>query len=239
MGERVAQLTFDLGIEAPAATMADFVPAPSNEAARQWLAHTETWPLRRLALNGPAGSGKTHLARAWAGPCPTLDGATLAVPAAPPGAPRLVIDNADAAPADALLHWINLCAGQNCALLLVARPLAARFPYTLPDLVSRLRATSAVGIAPPEDALLSALFARALSLRQMRVAPEVQAWLLAHLPRNQAAILEAVAALDAASLRSQARITRGFARATLVAMLSADDGPDDAQPVPRPTMSSP
>ena len=46
---------------------ASFLTAESNEAARTWLARTEVWPDRRLALWGEADRGKTHLLRIWAG----------------------------------------------------------------------------------------------------------------------------------------------------------------------------
>jgi hypothetical protein len=45
---------------------ADLIEAPSNAEARAWLARTPEWPLRRLALWGPPGCGKTHLLHAWA-----------------------------------------------------------------------------------------------------------------------------------------------------------------------------
>ncbi|WP_408611850.1 HdaA/DnaA family protein, partial [Falsiroseomonas oryzae] len=60
--------------------------------------------------------------------------------------------------------------------------------------------------------------------RQLRVAPEVQDFLLAHLPRDAAAIAAAVAALDAAALARGAAITRPFARGVLAGLFGPDDG---------------
>ena len=63
--------------------------------------------------------------------------------------------------------------------------------------------------------LLAALLARLLADRQLRVAPDVQAWLLARLPRTPAALGEAVARLDQAGLAARLPITRALARTTL------------------------
>jgi chromosomal replication initiation ATPase DnaA len=50
-------------------------------------------------------------------------------------------------------------------VLLAARTPPAHWPVRLPDLASRLRATTAVEIAPPEDSLLRSLLARLLAER--------------------------------------------------------------------------
>ena len=44
----------------------DFVRGPSNAQARLALDAWPTWPGGALALFGPAGVGKSHLARGWA-----------------------------------------------------------------------------------------------------------------------------------------------------------------------------
>src|SRR5688572_28806658 len=43
----------------------DFLVAPSNEAAVAWIDRWPSWPAPGLALFGPAGSGKSHLAAVW------------------------------------------------------------------------------------------------------------------------------------------------------------------------------
>jgi len=58
------QLPLDLG-HLPALGRADFLIAPCNEAAAAWLDRWPDWPASALALFGPAGSGKTHLAHLW------------------------------------------------------------------------------------------------------------------------------------------------------------------------------
>lgn len=193
---------------------ADFLGDDSNAEARAWLDRPRDWPNGRLLLWGPEGCGKTHLLRAtaeregWR----VLDGCALrGLPEPGPAA----VDDADCLPDDrALLHLINLCMERGDRLLLASREPPSRWRIALPDLASRLRATTAVAIAPPGDDLLAALLAKLLADRQLRVAPEVQAWLLARLPRTPAALNEAVARLDQAGLVARLPITRALARAT-------------------------
>lgn len=209
----------------------DVIADASNEAARLWLAKPEAWPLGRLALFGEAGLGKTHLARAAAARFGWrwLDGMGLrGLPApAPQGS---VVDDADCvADETALLHLINLCAERGETLLLIGREAPARWPIRLPDLASRLRATQAVGIGAPSDALLRALLAKFFADRQLRVEPEVQAWLLTRLPRNAASLAEAVARLDHAALGTGGRITRPLARLALGDWLEGHGDYDDSE----------
>jgi chromosomal replication initiation ATPase DnaA len=204
---------------APAASTAwaDLVTDDSNRAALAWLETPGRWPQRRLALHGPSGTGKSHMLRALANRhgWRLLAGAQLTEPEALRDGVGVALDDAEAAPAFALLHLLNRSAEQGAPLLLAAREAPSRWPVALPDLVSRLRATLAVGIGAPSDTLLQALLVKQLADRQLRVAPDVQAYLLARLPRQAGAIGDAVAALDRAALAHGAAITRPFARSVL------------------------
>jgi chromosomal replication initiation ATPase DnaA len=212
---RIRQLA--LPIEgAPASYAAeDFLPDESNEEARAWLADPSRWPGGRLLIFGPPGCGKTHLLHATAARqgWRVLGGPMLrGLPAPGPAA----LDDADCAAEEAaLFHLINLCAERGDPLLMAAREPPARWRTALPDLASRLRATTAVGIGHAGDRLLAALLAKLLADRQLRVAPEVQSWLLARLPRDAASLAEAVARLDVAGLAARAPLTRPLAQQAL------------------------
>ena len=49
----------------PALGMADFVIAPGNRDAVACIDRWPDWPSHALAIHGPKGSGKTHLAHVW------------------------------------------------------------------------------------------------------------------------------------------------------------------------------
>jgi len=205
----------------PTYAAADFLEAPSNEAALTWLDRTPDWPDHRLALWGEAGCGKTHLVRLWAGRrgAALLTGPHLhGLPALPPPG-GVALDNADAmAEEPALLHLLNAAREARLPVLLAARTPPARWPVRLPDLASRLRAVTAVVIMPPEESLLRALLLRLLSDRQLAVRPDLQDWLLLRLPRSPAALREAVDRLDRAALAAGGAVTRPLAAWVLAAM---------------------
>lgn len=213
------QLPLPLLSGAAACDPADLIEDASNAEALAWLHRPADWPLRRLALSGPAASGKTLLLR-WAGArhgWPVLAGAALrGLPELPADVAGLALDDADRVPEErALLHLINLCAEGRLRLLLAGREAPARWPVALPDLASRLRGTATVALRPPGDALLAVLLAKHFADRQLRVDPALQAWLLARLPREAAAVAEAAARLDRAALAAGGRLHRGMARAAL------------------------
>ena len=204
----------------PAFAAVDFLAAASNQAALTWLERSADWPDHRLALWGEAGCGKTHLLHVWA----ARAGAVRWEGAALHGLPKLptkggiALDTADAAEEITLLHLLNSAAEARLPLLLVSRTPPARWPVRLPDLASRLRAITAVEIAPPEESLLQALLLRLLADRQLAVGATLQEWLLRRLPRSPAALREAVARLDRAALAEGGAITRPLAARVLAEM---------------------
>ncbi|HKM61774.1 MAG TPA: chromosomal replication initiator DnaA [Acidisphaera sp.] len=216
-------------VHTPAYGDADFLAAASNEVARRWLA--SDWPDGRLALWGPEGVGKTHLLtiEARRRGVAVVAGPDLLPPAAPPEA-SCVIDDANAAPETALLHWLNAAREAGQLVLLAARQAPARWPVRLPDLASRLRAIHAVEILPPGDELLHALLARLLAQRGLKVNEAVQDWLLLRLPRSAAAMREAAARLDRAQLAAAGPVTRAFAATALGDLLADPDDVDAGRP---------
>jgi chromosomal replication initiation ATPase DnaA len=203
---------------------ADFLEAPCNTAALTWLARTQDWPNRRLALWGETGNGKTHLMHFWA----ERAGAVLWRGPSLHGLPELpkrggiALDEADATGDEtALLHLLNAACEAGLPMLLAGRTPPSRWQTHLPDLASRLRAITAVEIRAPDDELLRALLIRLVKQRQLIVSETVHEWLLRRLPRTPAALREAVARLDEAALASGSAITRALAAAVLADMIGA------------------
>jgi chromosomal replication initiation ATPase DnaA len=194
----------------------DFVPAGSNEEALAWL---ETdWPDRRLALWGTGGCGKSHLLHVWAARTGAnlLRGQTLGDLNEIPESGDVVLDDADTILDEPLLlHLLNTARDRGLRLLLSGQTAPSRWRIHLPDLSSRLRAITAVEIRQPNDELLAALLMRLLADRQLLVPQAVQDWLLLRLPRYPAALREAVARLDRASLTLGSGITRALAAKVL------------------------
>ena len=203
----------------------DFVAAPSNAAARIWVLDPEArwqWPEGRLVLWGDEGTGKTHLLSVWSGRhgAPVIDGTRLCnadvAALSHEKLSALALDNADCVSQERdLLHLINMSRERRISLLMTARTPPARWSVALPDLVSRLRATTSVPIGSAEEALLRRLFLRLLAERQIVVGQSVTDWLLRRLPRNAGVIRDMTERLDNLALESGGKVTRKLAQEVL------------------------
>jgi len=195
------QLTLDLG-HLKAFGREDFLVSPANAEAVAWIDRWPKWPEQVLAIYGPVGCGKTHLAHVFQ----KCAGAQfIAVDdVVPPeelaGDSALVLDDAAEWEEEPLLHLVNLHRARGGTMLLTAVQAPARWGVGLADLASRLAAVPVVEIAPPDDGLLAALLVKQFADRQVAVAPEVIAYLAARLDRSFAAVAEAAQALDEAAL---------------------------------------
>ncbi|MBS4048682.1 MAG: hypothetical protein KG075_20230 [Alphaproteobacteria bacterium] len=194
----------------------DFLEVPGNAAA---LAAVEGEAQPALALYGPPGSGKTHLVHIWA----TRHGGRLIGPSdlTAPAVDQLAqqplaLDDADReADPVALFHLINLMRERRHALLLTGSAAPAHWSYTLPDLMSRLKAMPAERIAEPDDALLSAVLVKLFADRQLQVGEDVVKYLAARIERSCRAARDWVAVLDAAALAENRAVTVVLARRLL------------------------
>lgn len=230
----MTQLT--LPIERPPSyAVDDFVPDSSNAEALRWLSAIESWPSHRLVLAGPTGTGKTHLLHVWAAArgWDMLRGPDIR------GLPPIPLRGAAVDEADlpgeeqAMLHLMNACAEAGLPLLMASPRPPSRWRIALPDLRSRLAATAVALLDEPSDALLDAILAKQLSDRQLQLAPSLLDALRLRLPRSAAAMAEAAARLDRASLISGRKLTRSDALAILQPLFdddfaTSDDGVTDA-----------
>ena len=206
------QLVLDLG-HRPAFGRDDFLVTPGNYEAVAWIDRWPVWPGHALALFGPAGCGKTHLAHVFAlrASAPVLTAADVhpdAVARLIEAHRALVLEDGEAvADPRALLHLFNAMKEQGGFLLLTSREPPARWPVGLADLKSRLSAVPAVRIAPPDDAMMEAVLVKLFADRQLEVAPDVVAYLTRRMDRSFAAARQIVARADSASLADKRAIT--------------------------------
>lgn len=195
----------------------DFLSGPSNAVALALVDGWPDWPARAVALVGPEGSGKSHLADIWAAEAGArcISGSALQE-ASLPGAlatGAVVIEDVAENGIDerALFHLLNLAREEGAYALLTMRSSPAGWDLTLRDLASRLRALPVVTLAPPDDALLRALLVKLFTDRQIVVEESLIIYLVNRIERSCRAARDAVVELDREALRQKRPITRALA----------------------------
>lgn len=214
----VQQMTFDLPVKT-ARGRRDYFISQSNAMAVEILDDWPNWPNGKLVLVGEKASGKTHLAQVWA----TDIGAQVLVASqlteaempAFSQAPVVVEDVHEIAqnmPAQtALFHLHNMLQQNQIPLLLTAQSAPARWQLSLPDLQSRMSATSITTLPAPDDALLAAVLQKLFSDRQITVKENVIEYLLKRMDRSFEAAKNLVGKLDKAALSNASPISRKLA----------------------------
>lgn len=221
---KAAQLPLVLG-HAVSLGAEDFLVAPCNRTAADWVARWPEWPFTALLLVGPPGSGKTHLGQLWR----RRSGAALIDPVAldledaatlVSRTPHGLVDDADRvvgnpAAETVLFHLYNLVKAAGGGLLLTARSAPNAWALGLPDLASRLNAAMVVTIESPDDSLLASVALKLFADRQLSIGDDVISYLLTRGERSFAWIAEAVDAIDRAALAAKRPVTVALVREVL------------------------
>jgi chromosomal replication initiation ATPase DnaA len=191
-----------------------FVRSECNQSAAFIL---DRWPDNTgkvMALCGPEGCGKSHLARLWA----ERVGALALVGAEAVEADLLelegrpvLLDIAQDADDETLFHLINLAQAEGGALLLVSRPSPRRWKVQVPDLRSRLDALRVTAMDEPDDVVLAAILRARFAERSITPGDDVIEYLVRRIDRSAAAAASVVDKLDAL----HKPVTRPLARQVL------------------------
>lgn len=184
-----------------------------------------------LYLNGPVGSGKSHLLMAT---CQAASEAGRAVQYLPltsignraaairgvAGSELLALDDLGAIAGDrdaehALFDAYNIAKAEGSALLFAAEAIPAQLGLGLPDLRSRLGACQQAVLKPLDDAERREVLKGQAAVRGIELDDTVLDWLFARYARDLGALLDLLDGLDKASLAAQRRITVPFLRGFL------------------------
>ena len=197
-----------------------FIDGAANSDARAALFRWRDWPRGVMALTGPEGSGKSHLAAIWAAEsgAQTFSVRDFAegLDKLPPDTSLLVEDIDQAVPEQALFHAINRAAEHTLpAVLLTARKPPVLWDVSLPDLVSSLRAMPHVVLHEPDDELLTRVLEKLFADRGSPVNAGVIEYLLPRMDRSVAAARHLVELIDKRALVKKTPVTRSVARDVL------------------------
>ena len=182
------------------------VIGPANQAVAEALADPSTWPFRTAVLVGPPRSGKSLLARWFAG-----------------SGLGESIDGADSWDETQLFHRWNRAQEDGRPLLLVGK--AEGWTISLPDLKSRLGGSLHLEIGPPDDAMAADLMLAHAEQRGLVLSPEAANYCIPRVTRSHASIERLVAEIDRISLERKAPATMSVWRDAIEAV----EGPEQAR----------
>lgn len=203
--------------------------AGANAAALAALQTLVTDPAASwVYLDGPAGSGKSHLLMAACQaasalgrrvqylPLGALGDAAAAIRGVA-GSDLLALDDIDAIVGrrdaeHALFDLYNQARAEGGAMVFAARSAPAQLGLNLPDLRSRLGACTRLALKPLDDAERREVLKSQASARGIELDEPVLDWLFAHYARDLPALLDLLDRLDRASLAAQRRVTVPFLR---------------------------
>jgi chromosomal replication initiation ATPase DnaA len=195
----------------------DFLEGPPNKAALARLESFPDWPDRIMALVGPQGAGKSHLAAIWAGKAGArfVAGRALDVTSVPGvlATGAVVVEDLAGGSFDerALFHLLNMAREEGAFVLLTARTAPASWPINVADLGSRLRSIPVVALSAPDDQLLRAVIVKLFADRQLAIDESLVGYLVTRIERSFPAARAAVEALDREALRRQRPASRALA----------------------------
>ncbi len=195
----------------------EFVVTPSNADAVKAVDAWPAWHGRRLALIGPEGSGKSHLALTWAA---QVDAKVITpksrVELEPLRGRPVLFEDADRSHRDELLfHLMNMAEQSEGGLLLTGRSPPSGWSASLPDLRSRLNALPTAEILEPDDQVLESMLRKFFRERNIRPTEDVFPYLLRRIERSAPKALEVVMRLDEAADAEGRAVSRALARQIL------------------------
>lgn len=221
---KTPQIPMDWG-HTPSFDSADFLTLDCNAEAVAQLERWPNWGLHTMALVGPEGAGKTHLARAWA----ERAGAVAFVPdsdlASLPEGICLFVDDADSGEIsdDTLFHLYNWTKETGGSLLLTGQRAPNLWGNKLPDLASRLATLPVATIGVPDEIMLTTVLLKHFSDRQLNIKSNVLHYIILHMPRSFSAARAIVERLDHFTLASKRKMTIPVVKEILSGLEGFDD----------------
>ena len=209
----------------------NYLRSAQNDRALAAIQTWRTWPGGVFCLYGETGSGKSHLGHMWAveAVAVLIDGQAFDLAAlsdVSAGQPQIaLIDQADRCDETALFALLTALESRGGAVLLLAQTPPASWPFTLPDLKSRLGAIASERLKAPEPEILAQLIIRHSAARGFKIDAAASTYLAARIPRTFEATAAIVTCMQEVT-RSTLKSPMALAQRALQALYQSD-GYDD------------
>ena len=195
----------------------DFIISSENYEAIKWLDAWPKWPLGGILLNGPSGSGKSHLANAWShkSGARILEASEICFNKFK-FQKHVAIENlGNEINGEDILHLINIIKENNGTILITSRSSASRLNLKPPDLLSRIKVFPNIKLGFPSDEFLKKLINKLLLDRGIYAENNVLLYILKRMERSQYFAIKLVDVMDNISLESKKPLTIALAKEAL------------------------
>lgn len=205
------QIALDLSIPTEK-SFDSFIVSGCNKEAVRLLLNTHKWPVRVLTLVGGEGSGKSHLAQAFA---KSHKGRVLfpkePVPIGECRGKVIALDDAQKWSEESLFILLNMALnGDIPYLLLTDQSMPYEWSVRLPDLRSRLKNIPTVRLNSPDENLLEPIIKKIFSDHGRTIDKSVVDYMLIHCPRDISLIQDDVNKIETAARATKSDVTKRF-----------------------------
>jgi chromosomal replication initiation ATPase DnaA len=200
----VSQIALPLE-QKPSAEPGGYLVTAANVEVHRHLQHWRDWSHHTLILTGPAASGKTSMAAAFA---------------AESGG--LCLDDACESGDMEIFNLWNRANGEHKPLLLVSAQPVAQWGVSLPDLQSRLAASLHLEIGAPDQAMIDGLFQKYFATRGLTISEDALRYLEKRMVRSYAMVRQLAQKMDSLAIESKKPINLAIAKSAL-GFFDADD----------------
>lgn len=199
----------------------DFIRAPCNDLAYDALTKSDDFDTLTI-LSGPIGSGKTHLAVMWKerfeAKALTLDEIKETLASGLEIKGYYIVDASDPFTPEneeALFHLYNRLKEKGGHILFISRIPPEGWALTLPDLISRMKASPHLVVSLPDENTLLVVISKLFTDRHMHPDPRVMNYIVKRIERSFKNIVSLVDWIDAETMRAKRRITIPLMRSLL------------------------
>ena len=206
------QIALDLGAPTPK-TFSTFLHNASSEKTIGWLRNPTQWSMPILLLIGGGGSGKSHLAHAFAD---EHEGRVLTadepIRVSECRGHVIALDDARKWSEESLFILLNMALhGDIPHLLLTDRKPPSEWGVKLPDLRSRLNNVPHLSLTQPDEILLEPIIKKLFADQGREIDKSVVDYMLMHCSRHIAELERDVANIERAARAEKADVTKRFA----------------------------